>query len=143
MTDAQWEMNQLRPELLSPGAARQERAVSPQDIISRFVMSYVVEIPFAGGRQINGIATMGTGVPLPITTQISSNAFSGVQRPNISGDSNLDSGRSTNGKNNQWFNTRVFSQLEYPRIRRTGTDVWRRKLRRKSERSGTTRARFS
>ncbi|MEO7651516.1 MAG: carboxypeptidase regulatory-like domain-containing protein, partial [Bryobacteraceae bacterium] len=106
---------------------RLERAVSPQDVSSRFVMSYVYEIPFgrgrrfggglsramdsiAGGWQINGIATMGTGVPLPITTQNNSNAFSGVQRPNISGDASLESGRSTNDKLTQWFNTRVFSQ---------------------------------
>jgi hypothetical protein len=106
---------------------RLDRSISPQDISSRLVFSYVYELPLGRGRglgtampawanaafggwQINGIATLATGVPLPISALNNSNAFSDVQRPNISGDPTLPGGRPKSEQIGQWFNTRLFSQ---------------------------------
>ncbi|MDX1981171.1 MAG: TonB-dependent receptor [Bryobacteraceae bacterium] len=106
---------------------RAERAISPQDVSQRMVFSYVYEMPFGrkrkwGGNwpawmdhvfgqwQINGIATLATGVPLPITAQNNSGGFTGVQRPNVTGSAKADSGRPTAARLAEWFNTRVFLQ---------------------------------
>ncbi|MSV28074.1 MAG: TonB-dependent receptor [Bryobacterales bacterium] len=106
---------------------RAERAVSPQDISQRLVFSYLYDLPFGkkrrwggawpagvshllGGWQVNGIATIATGVALPITAPNSSGAFSSVLRPNVSGNPAQPGGRSTTDRLAQWFNTAVFSQ---------------------------------
>jgi Carboxypeptidase regulatory-like domain/TonB dependent receptor len=105
-----------------------DRAVSLQDVPQRFVFSYVMELPFGrgksigsnwnrltdaflGGWQLNGIVTIQSGLPLQIqNASDNSNAFAGVQRPNVNGDPNLSSDRSRQQKIASWFNTSVFSQ---------------------------------
>ncbi len=106
---------------------RAERAVSPSDVSQRMVFSYIYDLPFGrkrrlggswpvavnhllGGWQINGIATLATGVPLPITAPNSSGLFNSVLRPNVNGNAAQPGGRSTRDRLAQWFNTTVFSQ---------------------------------
>jgi hypothetical protein len=106
---------------------RLSRAVSPQDISQRMVMSFVYELPFGRGRalggqwprpvnavlgnwQFNGQVTLQTGVPLPLTAPNNMNGFSALQRPNVVGDAKLPGGRSTQEKLAEWFNTRAFAQ---------------------------------
>ena len=107
---------------------RADRSISAQDISQRLVFSYTYELPFGrgkalgsgmnrwvdaflGGWQINGITTFSTGVPLALTNaQNNSGSFSAVQRPNMTGDSALNSDRPIQTRLAQWFNTAVFSQ---------------------------------
>jgi hypothetical protein len=107
---------------------RADRSVSLQDVSQRFVFSYIWELPFGRGRalgsswshltdaflggwQLNGIVTFQSGLPLQIqNASDNSNSYGGVQRPNLSGDANLASGRSRQDEIAAWFNTAVFSQ---------------------------------
>ena len=106
---------------------RAERAVSPQDVSRRLVMSGAYELPFGkgkpigsswpgmvnqalGGWQVNGILSFGTGVPLALTAANTSNAFSSLVRPNVTGDPRLSADRPTAAKIAQWFNTAAFAQ---------------------------------
>ena len=107
---------------------RANRAISSVDIAQRFVFSYVWELPFGrgksigagwgrlteavlGGWQVNGILTFQSGSPLQVqNASNNSNAFTTVQRPNVSGDLQLSGDRSTQEKLSQWFNTTAFSQ---------------------------------
>ena len=106
---------------------RAERAISPQDISQRMVFSYAYDLPFGAKRrwggaspaivsrilgnwQINGIATLATGVALPITAQNTSGAFSALLRPNVTGSAALSGERSTTDRLAQWFNTSAFAQ---------------------------------
>lgn len=107
---------------------RAERAVSPQDISRMLTASGLYELPVGrnkpigrelprwldlvvGDWQVNGVLTLGSGVPLPITTTTNtSGSYSSTLRPNVSGDPNLSSGRSTTDQLQQWFNTSAFSQ---------------------------------
>ena len=103
-----------------------DRSVSANDISQLLVFSYVYELPFGKGRrfgsawnrpvnavlggwQMNGIATMSTGLPLALTTQNTSGSGSGVLRPNNNGHSAKLSG-SIESRLNGYFNTSVFSQ---------------------------------
>ncbi len=75
---------------------RLDRAIDPQDISSRFVVSYVWELPFGhgkrflgdaprgvdlllGGWQMNGITTFATGQPIAVGNSIATQ--SGANRP--------------------------------------------------------------
>jgi hypothetical protein len=89
---------------------RLDRAIDPQDISSRFVASYVWELPFGrgkrflssapravdlalGGWQINGITTFATGQPVAVTNSIATQ--SGANRPHNLGRSAKKSGSVT------------------------------------------------
>lgn len=108
---------------------RASRSIASQDISRRLVLSYVYDLPFgrgkafggsmpklldvvAGNWQLNGILTFSTGVPLAISTaQNNSQSFSATQRPNVNGQNPaLPTGRSTEEKLTEWFDTSVFSQ---------------------------------
>ena len=106
---------------------RNDRSVSSQDVSQRFVSSFVYQLPFGRGQrfgkslpgwanqtfgnwQVNGIVTLSTGIPLALTAPNNSGAFSDTQRPNVIGDPNLPSGRSTQDTLAQWFDTSKFSQ---------------------------------
>ncbi|MGH9840533.1 MAG: TonB-dependent receptor domain-containing protein, partial [Blastocatellia bacterium] len=131
---------------------RADRSISPNDISQRLVMSFVYELPFgrgrllgkdwnrvadvlAGGWQVNGIATLQTGVPLTISAPNTCNCFSNGQRPNING-SAKGSGDVYAAVNNTapYFNTSVFSApplytfgnapRTLPDVRGPGTHNW-------------------
>ncbi len=106
---------------------RLERAISPQDVSQRLVFSYVYDLPVGtgkkfgggwpawmkvplGGWQVNGILTLSTGIPLPITAPNTSGSYSAVERPNLTADAQLSGDRSTSDKVNEWFNNSVFRQ---------------------------------
>jgi Carboxypeptidase regulatory-like domain/TonB dependent receptor-like, beta-barrel len=102
---------------------RLDRAVAPEDISKRVVVSYVVELPFGrgkrylskgpraldltlGGWQLNGITTYQTGQPVVITSSVATT--SGATRPNNNGTTAKISG-SEHDRLNKWFNTAVFT----------------------------------
>ncbi|HLJ17099.1 MAG TPA: TonB-dependent receptor [Bryobacteraceae bacterium] len=106
-----------------------DRALAPEDISRRFVLSYVYDLPFGRGKQfgssssrpldlilgnwsLNGILTFSTGVPLVVLdSQNNSQSFSAAQRPNVNGnDPNLPGGRPLSDRLAKWFDTSVFSQ---------------------------------
>ena len=105
-----------------------DRSVSLNDISYRLVLSYVVDLPLGRGRtfgahlnrwldgviggwQVNGITTFQSGRPLIIeNASNNANAYSDLQRPNVSGDPYLTPDRATQDKLTKWFNTSVFSQ---------------------------------
>jgi hypothetical protein len=106
---------------------RAERAVAPQDVSQLLVLSGLYELPVghrktfgktwpgwlnqaAGNWQVNGIMTMGKGVPLALTAANTSNSYSAVERPNFAGNAILSGDRSTAEKIQQWFNTAAFRQ---------------------------------
>ncbi|MEZ5355495.1 MAG: TonB-dependent receptor [Bryobacteraceae bacterium] len=87
---------------------RLDRAISPEDVSSRFVISYVWELPFGkgkrfldsapaaaefllGGWQVNGITTFAAGQPIVIGNAVPTT--SGASRPNNNGRSAAKSGR--------------------------------------------------
>lgn len=89
---------------------RLDRSIDPQDISSRFVISYVWELPFGrgkrflsgapravdialGGWQMNGITTFATGQPIAVTNSIATT--SGATRPHNLGQSAKKSGSVT------------------------------------------------
>ena len=98
---------------------RLERAIDQDDVSQRLVTSGVVELPFGRGRQLgsnmpsllngvlggwqlNGIATMQTGLPLLAR---GSNNFTGINYPDLVADPSLPSGQRSA---NLWFNTDAF-----------------------------------
>jgi hypothetical protein len=106
---------------------RASRAVSAEDVSQRLVLSYVWDLPFGKGKrfgsqwpgwlaytlgnwQLNGIATFAAGTPLEITAPNTSQSFSDVQRPNLSGNPALSSSRPLGDKLARWFDTTVFIQ---------------------------------
>lgn len=143
---------------LGPGGNKQdyynrqaERAVSVQEVSSRFVASFNYDLPFGrkrklfssmpaaldyvlGGWQVNGIVTLQTGTPLVITqNQNNTGLGSSSQRPNNNGTSAYlgSDGRTLDQQITQWFNTDVFSIAPaftfgnvgrtLPNVRRPGT----------------------
>jgi hypothetical protein len=98
---------------------RLERAIDSDDISQRLVSSGVAEVPFGRGRkfgsdmpklldaivggwQLNGIATMQTGVPLMVR---GSNNFTGINYPDLVSNPSLPRDqRSANG----WFDRNAF-----------------------------------
>jgi TonB dependent receptor len=107
---------------------RLERGVSSWDVSRRLVLSYVYELPFGkgkrflgtmprgvnlmiGGWQVNGIATVQTGVPLIIgVPQNNTFIYTQSQRADNNGASARISGGTRDQRLSRWFNTGVFSQ---------------------------------
>jgi hypothetical protein len=100
--------------------------VSANDISQQLSLSYVYELPFGKGRrfraswnravdaaiggwQINGIATVATGLPLAVTAQNTSGANNASLRPNNNGRSARLDGP-VESRLNKYFDTSVFSQ---------------------------------
>ena len=99
-----------------------ERADSTAEVPHRFVASYVWDLPFgsgraiglhgflnavAGGWQISGICTKQDGQPVDVEQSTNtSDTYSLLQRPNISGNPNLPGDQRTVTR---FFNTSVFS----------------------------------
>jgi hypothetical protein len=100
---------------------RLERADSTAEIPQHLVASYVWELPFGRGRtfhmnglldaiagqwQISGLVIAQNGQPVDVEqSTITSSTYSLIQRPNLSGNPILHSGRRVS----RWFNTSVFS----------------------------------
>ena len=98
---------------------RLEKAIDQDDVSQRLVTSGVLELPFGRGRkygsgipkvadaflggwQLNGIATMQTGLPLMVR---GSNNFTGINYPDLIANPSIASGdRSAN----RWFNIDAF-----------------------------------
>jgi hypothetical protein len=96
-----------------------EKAIDQDDVSQRLVTSGVLELPFGRGRkfggdmpkiadafiggwQMNGIATMQTGLPLVVR---GSNNFTGINYPDLVGNPSLAGGEPSA---NRWFNTDAF-----------------------------------
>jgi len=128
---------------------RAERAISPNDISQRLVISHVYELPFGagkafgkswnravdallGGWQINGITTFQKGQPLSIDAPNTCNCFNPGLRPNMSGSAKLSG--PVKDRLNRYFDTSVFSQPEQfafgsaprtlPNVRSPGIQNW-------------------
>ncbi|MGH9841060.1 MAG: carboxypeptidase regulatory-like domain-containing protein [Blastocatellia bacterium] len=96
---------------------RAERAVSDYDVGHRWVLSYVYDLPFGGGKrfapsnkiaeylvsgwQMTGILTMQTGRPFTVITGTDQSATGGAatDRPNLIGDWRVENPTPT-----RWFN---------------------------------------
>jgi hypothetical protein len=101
-------------------------ALASYDIQHRFVVSYLIELPFGKGRklasgasglvnaiiggwQFNGITTIQSGTPLSITANNTAGIFGQRTQPNTSGkDANL--GGPLSGRLDKAFDTSVYSQ---------------------------------
>jgi hypothetical protein len=100
-----------------------DRSLSPYDQRHRLVASFTYELPFGrgkslangmhpvvdlflGGWQINGIATVNTGLPLQFTLPSNTSfSFGGTQRPDSTGvEANIGSERTIE----RWFDTAQF-----------------------------------
>ena len=105
---------------------RSERSVSANDISQVLSVSCVFELPFGKGRrlgaawnravdallggwQLNGIASVDTGLPVAVTTQNTSGAGNASLRPNNNGHSAKFDGPVESRLKN-YFDTTVFSQ---------------------------------
>jgi hypothetical protein len=101
---------------------RLDRAISPEDLSSRFVISYVWELPVGKGRrflgnaptavdfilggwQVNGITTFSAGQPIVIGNSFPTT--SGATRPNNIGRSAAKSGR-VQDRLDEYFDRSVF-----------------------------------
>ena len=106
---------------------RSLKSLAAFDVSQRFVLSYVLDLPFGkgkpiggnlsgaanaivGGWGVNGVTTIQRGFPLGVTTSRNlSNSFGGSQFPNNNGTSAELSGDPQTRLNN-YFRTDVFSQ---------------------------------
>lgn len=106
---------------------RSLKSLAAFDVSQRFVLSYVVDLPFGkgkpiganlsgaankiiGGWGINGVTTIQRGFPLGVTASRNlSNSYGGSQFPNNNGTSAELSG-DPQTRLNQYFRTDVFSQ---------------------------------
>jgi hypothetical protein len=97
---------------------RQERALSSYDHRHRFVANGSYALPFLRGSsgwrkalgadwRVSGIVTLESGAPFTVNlgTDRANIGAGPAQRPNVSGDPNLESGRTAE----RWFDTSVFS----------------------------------
>ena len=100
--------------------------LSGNDIRHRFVVSTIYELPFGrtrqfaitnkaldlivGGWSIGLIGELRSGTPLsPIMLTNNTNSFSDGVRPNVVGNPNLSSSRSTGAELAEWFNVSAFA----------------------------------
>ena len=105
---------------------RQSRALADIDIAHRFVVSYLIELPFGKGRrfgataprvvdavlggwQFNGITTFQSGTPLSLSASNTAGLFNPLTRANNNGKSAKLSGP-VHERLNRYFDTSVFSQ---------------------------------
>jgi hypothetical protein len=105
-----------------------DRSVSSQDVSSRMVISTNVQLPFGrskrffnsssrllngliGGWQANGIITLQTGLPIPISQSLNQTGLgNNSQRPDNDGQSaKLPGGRGKAAEIAQWFDTSRFT----------------------------------
>ncbi len=102
------------------------RSLAAFDVSQRFVLSYVLDLPFGkgkplggnlsgpanmiiGGWGINGVTTVQRGFPIGVTSQNLSNSFGGGQFPHNNGTSAEKSG-DPQTRMTEYFRTDVFSQ---------------------------------
>jgi hypothetical protein len=98
-----------------------DKALSVLNFPSRFVVSYLYELPFgahkkllngrlvsvlAGGWQVGGITTLQRGNPFAVTAVGASPYITGSWRPNVVSDPSLPSGQRSFA---QWFNPSAFA----------------------------------
>jgi hypothetical protein len=100
--------------------------LSGNDIRHRFVVTTIYELPFGrtrqfaitnkaldlivGGWSIGLIGELRSGTPLsPIMLTNNTNSFSDGVRPNVVGNPNLSSSRSTGAELAEWFNVSAFA----------------------------------
>ena len=105
---------------------RYERSLTAYDVPQRFVLSYVLDLPFGKGQKfgkdmegvggklisgwgINGITTFQSGFPVGLTGPNVSNSFGGSSRPVNIGQSAKLTG-DAHGRLNEWFDTSVFTE---------------------------------
>ena len=106
---------------------RSLKSLAAFDVSQRFILSYVLDLPFGKGRRfganmsgaanailggwgVNGVTTIQRGFPIGVTaSQNLSNSFGGGQFPNNNGTSAELSG-DPQTRLNRYFNTSVFSQ---------------------------------
>lgn len=106
---------------------RLEKSLSSFDVSHRFVLSYVIDLPFGRGRRflnsisgpagklvsgwgVNGITTFQVGFPLKFTTATNlTNSFGGGSRPNVDPNCNRLLTTPPRSRLNGWFNTACFS----------------------------------
>lgn len=103
-----------------------DKSYSGNDMRHRLMASSLYELPFGKGKPVNienafanavlggwsigGIVELRAGTPWgPIELTNTTNTFSAAQRPNVSCDPTLDSGRSRADMLNQYFSTSCFS----------------------------------
>ena len=122
---------------------RAERTVAPFDVSQRFVLSYVLDLPFGRGHRwgkdvnpvasklisgwgINGITTLQAGFPLFLGGPDQSHSFGGGgARPDNNGQSAKKSG-SAQSRLGEWFDTSVFTPatpFTFGNVSRTLPDV--------------------
>ena len=130
---------------------RSLKSLAAFDVSQRFILSYVLDLPFGKGRRfganmsgaanailggwgVNGVTTIQRGFPIGVTaSQNLSNSFGGGQFPNNNGTSAELSG-DPQTRLNRYFNTGVFSQPEaftfgntgriLPDVRGPGISQW-------------------
>ncbi len=105
---------------------RLDKSYSGNDVRHRLIASSVYELPIGKGRAVNlahpvanaiaggwsigAIAELRAGAPWGVVEQTNtSNTYSASQRPNLTCDPTLDSGRSRADRLGQYFNTSCFS----------------------------------
>jgi hypothetical protein len=109
---------------------RASRSLTSFDVANRFVVSYVVDLPFGKGQKwvsnatgltgklvsgwrVNGITTLQGGFPMPLTataTTLQTSFGAGTTRPNVIAGCQKKIDGSAQSRLNQWFNTSCFSQ---------------------------------
>jgi outer membrane receptor protein involved in Fe transport len=97
---------------------RPDKALSDYDVRHRFVTSFLWEIPgpqtgfakwIAGGWQANGILIAQAGTPFTVTSgQDRALSGAGTQRPDLTGDPKLDTGRSRDALMAGYFDATKF-----------------------------------
>ncbi|MCB9384848.1 MAG: TonB-dependent receptor [Bryobacterales bacterium] len=97
---------------------RADKALSDYDTRQRFVNSFLWETPgpttgvakwFLGGWQLNGIFIAQTGTPFTVTSgRDQALSGTGTQRPNLTGDPKLDTGRSRDELMAGYFDASMF-----------------------------------
>jgi hypothetical protein len=121
---------------------RYERSLTAYDVPQRFVLSYVLDLPFGKGQKfakdkggvggklisgwgINGITTLQSGFPLGLGADNLSNSFGGSSRPVSTGKSGKLTGSAT-GRLNEWFDTSAYTPpvpFTFGNLSRTLPDV--------------------
>jgi hypothetical protein len=104
-----------------------EKSLASFDVPHRFVVSYVLNLPFGKGRSllanvspfadrivggwaVNGITTLQSGFPLGLTTAANqTGSLGGGSRPNVIDPDNKKKSGPAQSRLSQWFNTAAFA----------------------------------